>query len=223
MDSAAQGPSTDIRRKRDRQRRDPESLEGILAEGLVAHVGFVRDGHPVVLPYLYGVGDLGRGRELLLHGSTGGGLFLDAGAEGIPVCATITHLDSLVVATSTFDSSADYRSAVVFGRATVVPEDLKWDALRIVSEHLIPGRSDEIRDMTRKELAQTQVLRVPLDRASVKVRGAGIGDEGGEAPTVWSGVVPIAMRAGSPVPSAATEAEVPGSVTALVARLNDRE
>ncbi len=217
-------PSTEIRRKRDRQRRDPESLEGILDDGFVAHVGFLREGHPIVLPYLYGVGDLGRGQELLLHGSTGGGLFLDAGEEGVPVCATITHFDSLVVATSTFDSSADYRSAVVFGRATIVPDERKWDALRIVSEHLIPGRSEEVRDMTRKELAQTQVLRLSLEHVSVKVRSHGITDaaDDGEDHAVWSGIVPLALRAGEPVASAATVASVPASVAALVERLNGR-
>ncbi len=214
-------PSTTVRRKKHRQRFDAESLEGILAEGLVAHVAFVRDGHPVVLPYLYGVGDLGRGPELLLHGSTGGGLFLDAGEEGIPICATVTLLDSIVVATSTFESSADYRSVVVFGNATLVPDDLKWDALRIVSDHLIPGRNDEIRDMSRKELAQTQVLRVPLDHASVKVRGDGITDtaDDGEDHSVWSGVLPLALRAGDPVTSSATSAPVPPSVLGLAERL----
>ncbi len=217
-------PDTQVHRKRDRQRFDAESLERILADGFVAHVGLIRDGHPVVLPFLYGVGDLGDGggRQLLLHGSTGGGLLLDAREAGLAICATITHVDSLVLAVSTFDSSADYRSAAIFGTAAVVPAELKWDALRIISEHVVPGRTSEVRDMTEHEIRQTQVLRVPLDHASVKVREGGIDDapDDGEDHAVWSGVVPLALRAGAPATSAATNASVPDSVRALVARLS---
>lgn len=208
---------------RDRQRFDAESLDRILADGFVAHVGLVRDGHPVVLPFLYGVGDLGDGggRQLFLHGSNGGGLFLDARHDGVPVCVTITHIDSLVLAVSTFDSSADYRSAAIFGHARAVPAELKADALRIITEHVIPGRNAEIREMTHHEIRQTQVLCLPLDHVSVKVREAGISDgDDGEDHSVWSGVVPLALRAGVPVTSGATDAPVPGSVRALVARLN---
>ncbi|WIB12291.1 pyridoxamine 5'-phosphate oxidase family protein [Curtobacterium sp. MCPF17_052] len=168
-------PSLTVRRLRDRQQTDPEALRQVLAEGFVAHVGLVRDGFPIVLPFLYGVGDLGAGPVLLLHGSTGGGLFLDAGANGVPVSATITHVDGIVFARSTFDSSANYRSAMVVGRATVVPAELRADALRQVSDHLMPGRRAELREMTAKEVRQTQVLQLPLDAASVKVRAAGVG------------------------------------------------
>lgn len=133
-------PALTVRRLRDRQQTDPEALRQVLAEGFVAHVGLVRDGFPIVLPFLYGVGDLGAGPVLLLHGSTGGGLFLDAGAAGVPVSATITHLDGIVFARSTFDSSANYRSAMIAGRATVVPTEQRADALRQVSDHLMPGR-----------------------------------------------------------------------------------
>ena len=217
-------PDTRVHRLRERQRFGPEPLERVLADGFVAHVGFIRDGHPVVLPFLYGVGDLGdgRGRQLLLHGSNGGGLFLDAREAGVEVCVTVTHVDSLVLAVSTFDSSADYRSAAIFGHASAVPAELKADALRIISEHVIPGRNSEIRDMTHHEIRQTQVLRLSLDHASVKAREGGIADaaDDGEDHAVWSGVVPLAVRAGTPVTSQATEAPVPDSVRALVARLN---
>jgi len=137
---AADGPSLRVRRLRDRQSDDPGVLDAILAEAHVAHVGIVRGGHPVVLPFLCAVGDLGDGPVMLLHGSTGGGLFLDAGAEGVPVAATVTHLDGLVFARSTNDSSANYRSAMIAGRATVVPTDLRAEALWQVADHLMPGR-----------------------------------------------------------------------------------
>ncbi|WP_058727157.1 pyridoxamine 5'-phosphate oxidase family protein, partial [Curtobacterium luteum] len=223
-------PSLTVRRLRDRQHTDPEALRAVLAEALVAHVGFVREGHPIVLPFLCGVGDLGDGPVLLLHGSTGGGLFLDAGTDGVPVAATITHVDGLVFARSTFDSSANYRSAMIVGRATVVPEDLRAEALWQVSEHLMPGRRAEVREMTAKEVRATQVLQLPLDRASVKIRAAGVGEEpdDGEDHSVWAGVLPLALRAGDPLPgNISGDSPVDASVRQVASRLDrlatDRE
>ncbi|MGN8049917.1 pyridoxamine 5'-phosphate oxidase family protein [Curtobacterium sp. 22159] len=217
-------PSLAVRRLRDRQSHDPADLLAILAEGIVAHVGFVRGGHPIVLPFLCGVGDLGAGPVLLLHGSTGGGLFLDAGTTGVPVSATVTHVDGLVFARSTFDSSANYRSAMIVGNATVVPEALRPEALRQVADHLMPGRRAEVREMTAKEVRATHVLQLPLDRASVKIRAAGVGEavDDGEDHTVWAGVLPLAVRAGTPVPGDISgDAPVDRSVVALAARLDD--
>ncbi|MBA8991607.1 hypothetical protein FHW23_002876 [Curtobacterium pusillum] len=222
--AAPGGPSLTVRRLRDRQSHDPADLSAILAEAIVAHVGFVRGGHPIVLPYLCGVGDLGAGPVLLLHGSTGGGLFLDAGETGVPVSATVTHVDGLVFARSTFDSSANYRSAVVVGNATVVPDELRAEALWQVADHLMPGRRDEVREMTAKEVRATQVLQLPLDRASVKIRAAGVGEavDDGEDHTVWAGVLPLATRAGVAIPGDTSgDAPVDGSVRALAARLDD--
>jgi len=223
-------PSLTVRRLRDRQSHDPADLHAILAEALVAHVGFVRGGHPLVLPFLCGVGDLGAGPVLLLHGSTGGGLFLDAGADGVPVTATVTHVDGLVFARSMFDSSANYRSAMVVGTATVVPDELRVEALRQVADHLMPGRRDEVREMTAREVRATQVLQLPLDRASVKIRAAGVGEavDDGEDHTVWAGVLPLAVRAGRPLPGDISgDSPVDGSVRAAAVRLDrlaaDRE
>ncbi|AYG02764.1 pyridoxamine 5'-phosphate oxidase family protein [Gryllotalpicola protaetiae] len=221
-------PNLTIHRKRERQTDDPAVLDEILAEGQIAHVGVVRDGVPIVLPFLYGVGDLGdgRGRQLLLHGSTGGGLFLDAGEAGVPVSATITHLDGLVYARSLNDSSANYRSAMIYGRASVVPIERRLEALWLVGDHLMPGRRAGVREITPKELAATQVLRVPLDRVSVKVRHQGVGEatDDGEDHGVWAGILPLAVRAGSPITSAVTDAgvPVPADVTALAAALEAR-
>lgn len=221
-------PSLTVHRKRERQTDDPAVLDEILAEGRIAHVGMVRDGIPIVLPFLYGVGDLGdgRGRQLLLHGSTGGGLFLDAGETGVPVSATITHLDGLVYARSLNDSSANYRSAMIFGRAGIVPIEQRLEALWIVGDHLMPGRRADVREITAKELAATQVLRLPLDQVSVKVRFQGVGEsvDDGEDHNVWAGVLPLAVRAGEPITSAVTDAGVlvPADVTALAATLDAR-
>lgn len=221
-------PRLTVRRKHERQTDDPAVLDEILAHGLIAHVGMVREGLPVVLPFLYAVGDLddGQGRRLLLHGSTGGGLFLDAGAEGVAISATITHVDGLVYARSLNDSSANYRSAMIFGRATVVPLEQRMRALWLVGDHLMPGRRAGIREITAKELAQTQVLQLPLDRTSVKVRFQGVGEapDDGEDHAVWAGVLPLAVRAGEPITGAVTDAgvPVPDDVAARAAELDAR-
>lgn len=224
--STQPSPSMTVRRKRDRQITDPEVLRAILAEAMVAHVGMVRDGLPIVLPYLCAVGDLGDGPVLLLHGSTGGGLFLQAGTGGVPVAATITHLDGLVYARSTNDSSANYRSAMVFGRATLVAPELRSEALWQVADHLMPGRRAEVREMTAKEVAATTVLQLPLDTVSVKVRAAGVGEstEDGEDHDVWAGVLPLALRAGEPQTSPVTTpgTSVSDSVVALADSLASR-
>jgi len=206
---------TRIRRLPERQRTERAELYAILDAGLVAHVAFVRDGHPVVIPFLYARD----GDSLLLHGSTGGGLFLEP--EGVEVSVGVTHVDGLVFARSVFDSSANYRSVVVHGRAVAVPADEKEAALLVVSEHLMPGRWDEVRPSTRKELAATSILRIGLDRASVKVRAHGASEEpdDGEDRAVWAGVLPLSLVAGAPEPS--SDVAVPPSVKAAAARYVD--
>lgn len=222
-------PDLQVRRKSYRQSADPAVLEEILADGWVAHVALVRDGLPVVLPFMYAVGDLGdgNGRQLLLHGSTAGGLFRDADGSGVPVSVGVTHLDGLVLARSLNDSSANFRSAMIFGHAHVVPAELKQEALWLIGDHLLPGRRAEIRDMTAKELAATQVLRVGLDHTSVKVRFdnvLGEAPDDGEDHSVWAGVVPVALRAQDPVTSAGTEpgATVSASVGIVRSLLDER-
>ena len=203
---------TRIRRLPERQRTERAELYAILDAGLVAHVAFVRDGRPVVIPFLYARD----GDSLVLHGSTGGGLFL--APAGIEVSVGVTHVDGLVFARSVFDSSANYRSAVVHGRAVAVPAEEKEAALLVVSEHLMPGRWAEVRPSTRKELAATSVLRLGLDRASVKVRAHGPSEEpdDGEDRAVWAGVLPLALVAGVPAPSS----DVPPSVRAAAAKFS---
>ena len=209
---------TRIRRLPERQRTEREELHAILDAGLVAHVAFVRDGRPVVIPFLYARD----GDSLLLHGSTGGGLFL--APEGIEVSVGVTHVDGLVFARTVFDSSANYRSVVVHGRAVAVPADEKEAALLVVSEHLMPGRWDEVRASTRKELAATSILRIGLDRTSVKVRAYGASEEpdDGEDRAVWAGVLPLSLVAGAAEPSPSAGGPVPASVTASAARFRVR-
>lgn len=195
-----------ITRHPERQVTDRQVLYDVLDAGLVAHVGLVRDGLPVVLP----LGYARSGDTLLLHGSSGGGLLREA-AQGAPLAVTVTLLDALVFARSLLDSSMNYRSVMVRGTATVLTGEDQLDALTVLSEHLMPGRWDEVRPPTPRELAATMVLRLPLDQASVKVRasGAATAADDGEPRQVWAGVVPLAVQAGAPQPSPDTPAWVP--------------
>jgi len=129
----------------------------------------------------------------------------------------VTHLDGLVYARSLFDSSMNYRSAVVFGVPTVVADADKEEALRVVSEHLMPGRWAEVRDMTKRELAATLVLRLPLDEASVKVRAHGASEaaDDGDDRSVWAGVLPLQVTALAPETSDLTPTGTPVSAAAL--------
>lgn len=183
-----------VRRLPEKQVDDRGALNDLLDEALVAHVAVVRDGRPVLLPFACARD----GEHLLLHGSTGAGVLRLAAGE--PVAVGVTHLDGLVFARSLFESSMHYRSAVVLGVAEVLEGEAKAHALDVLSEHLMPGRGDEVRANSRKELAATLVLRVPLDRFSVKVsHGPADDPEDGESREVWAGILPLALRAGEPV------------------------
>lgn len=210
---------TRVTRLADRQVTDRDALHALLDEALVAHVAIVRDGVPVVLP----LGFARDGDSLLLHGSTGGGL-LRAAAAGAPITVAVTLLDGLVFARSLFDSSMNYRSAMITGVAQPVPPEEQDAALHLLSEHLMPGRWSEVRGTLRRELAATVVLRLPLAEASLKVRAAGASEslDDGEDRDVWAGVVPLRTAAGEPRPSVGTPASVPvpPSVVGTAARFD---
>jgi nitroimidazol reductase NimA-like FMN-containing flavoprotein (pyridoxamine 5'-phosphate oxidase superfamily) len=177
----------------------------VLDSGLICHFGVVSNGDPVVLPTAYGRA----GDTLYLHGSSANGAFW--AADGQRVCVTVTHVDGLVAARAVFSHSVNYRSAVIFGTATVVTdEDERWQALRIITDHLIPGRWAAARQPTAKEMAATSVLSLPLAEASVKIRtGMPIDEPGDEDLDVWAGVLPIAVAFGEPVPAANLRQEIP--------------
>lgn len=188
---------TRVRREPHRQVTDRAALHAILDEAVLAHVAVVRDGLPLVLPFAVARD----GDTLLLHGSSGaGGLRLGSGS---PVCVSVAHVDGLVYARTTFESSMRYRSAVIHGVAEVVADEDKEHALEVLSDHLFSGRTTEVRRPLRKELAATLVLRVPLESASVKVAAGPpeIDPDDVEPRTVWAGIVPLTVTAGEPVPS----------------------
>lgn len=195
----------------ERGSHDREVLDGILDEGLVAHVGIVEeDGRPVVIP----TGYVRDGDRLLLHGSKAGRL-MRALAAGRDACVTVTLVDGLVLARSGFNHSMNYRSAVVFGRARPVPDAGKEAALRTYMERLVPGRWDKLRPVTAKELAATEVVEFPLEEASAKVRSGGVKDEPLDLGwPVWAGVVPLGVRRSPAVPDTGVVQPVPqGLVT----------
>ena len=183
-----------------RQVTDRSVLHAVLDAGIVAHVALATDRGPVVLP----VGYARDGDRLLLHGSTGAGLLRQA-ADGAVIAVGVTLLDGLVYARSLFDSSMNYRSVVVFGHAVKLHGEEKLVALHRLSDKLMPGRWDEVRPPTKKELAATLVLQVALEEVSVKVRSGPPTDDEPvsehDAATVWAGELPLYVRAGAPVPA----------------------
>ncbi|WP_236239009.1 pyridoxamine 5'-phosphate oxidase family protein [Streptomyces sp. CC228A] len=189
-------------RARERASYDRELVHAILDEAYVCHLGYVRDGAPVVLPTLYGrVGD-----RLYVHGSTGSRPLRMAGgrsedAPGLAVCLTVTHVDGLVLARSAFHHSVNYRSVMVHGTAHQVtdPEE-KRIALDALVDHVVPGRSRDSRPADAKELAATAVLRLDLAEVSAKVRTGDANDEPEDLGLPhWAGVVPVAVHHGTPV------------------------
>ncbi|MFJ4788244.1 pyridoxamine 5'-phosphate oxidase family protein [Streptomyces sp. NPDC088794] len=187
-------------RSAERASYDKELVHSILDEGYVCHLGFVRDGAPVVLPTLYGrVGD-----RLYVHGSTGSRPLRMTGKAdpGLAVCLTVTHVDALILARSAFHHSINYRSVVVHGIAYDVtdPEE-KRAALDSLVDHVVPGRAADSRPANKKELAATAVIRLDLNEVSAKLRTGGVSDEPEDMPLPhWAGVVPLRKGYESPVP-----------------------
>jgi len=209
-------PRTTLHRLRERGRTDRADLDAIVEAGLVCHLGVVIDGAPVVLPTGYGrIGD-----TLYLHGSSANRSLLMA--AGQQVCVTITLLDGLVCARAVFHHSMNYRSAVIFGEARLVTGiEEKLAALRAVTDHLVPDRWAYARQPTRKELAATAVIALPLDEASVKVRTGGPKDDEEDYDSgIWAGVLPAALTFGQaePDPALTKDVPVPEHISALAGR-----
>lgn len=200
-------PRTQVRRKPTRQVSERDRALEVLRAGRVAHVGVVdADGSPRVIPVAYGLdGD----DWMLLHGSTASQLFKSL-ASGAPACATVTMVDGLVVASSSFNSSMNYRSVVVFGRCEVIDGAEKLDALNTLSEHLYPGRSVDFRELTEQELKATLIVRLPLHEMSMKVRADGVNeDDEDKDPRRWTGVLPVQAVFGQPQPAPHVQVPAP--------------
>jgi nitroimidazol reductase NimA-like FMN-containing flavoprotein (pyridoxamine 5'-phosphate oxidase superfamily) len=189
-------PRTRLVREAERGVYDRETAYRILDEGFLCHVGFVADGQPFVIPTSYGR----KGDRLYIHGSAASRMLRQM-KEGVPVCVTVTLLDGLVLARSIFNHSMNYRSVVILGKATPVDDPLeKVEALRLLSEHIIPGRWADARQPNERELKATLVMRVPIEEFSAKVRtGPPIDDEDDYSFPTWAGVVPLETVSRPPI------------------------
>ena len=189
-------PRTRVVREAHRGVYDRDTAYRILDEGFLCHVGFIADGQPFVIPTSYGRKDA----SLYIHGSAASRMLRQM-KGGVPVCVTVTLLDGLVLARSVFNHSMNYRSVVVLGKATLVDDaEEKIEALRLLSEHILPGRWADARQPNERELKQTSVLRVRIEEFSAKVRvGPPIDDEEDYSFPTWAGVVPLEMVAGKPI------------------------
>jgi nitroimidazol reductase NimA-like FMN-containing flavoprotein (pyridoxamine 5'-phosphate oxidase superfamily) len=192
-------PRTRVVREAHRGVYERETVYQILDEGFLCHVGFVADGQPFVIPTSYGRKDA----SLYIHGSAASRMLRQI-KDGVPVCVTVTLLDGLVLARSVFNHSMNYRSVVVLGKATLVEDaEEKLEALRLLSEHILPGRWADARQPNERELKQTSVLKLPIEEFSAKVRtGPAIDDEEDYAFPTWAGVIPLEITAGTPLDDA---------------------
>ncbi|HXV13167.1 MAG TPA: pyridoxamine 5'-phosphate oxidase family protein [Candidatus Krumholzibacteria bacterium] len=187
---------TRVRRLPKRGAYDRATIDAILDEGLVCHVGFVVDGQPFVIPTLHARD----GDRVLIHGSAASRMLRNLGA-GVDACLTVTLADQLVIARSAFHSSMNYRSVMLLGKARLIEEPrAKMDALRALVEHLIPGRWDDCRRPNAKEAKATWILELPIDEASAKIRtGPPIDDDEDYALDIWAGLLPLAKGFGKPI------------------------
>jgi nitroimidazol reductase NimA-like FMN-containing flavoprotein (pyridoxamine 5'-phosphate oxidase superfamily) len=199
-------PRATIRRRAGRADYDRPTIDAILDQGLVGHVGVAVGGQPYVLPVVYGRD----GDVVYLHGSPLSRLLAGL-ADGVPVCFTVTLLDGLVFARSAFHHSVNYRSVVVLGEARpVTGEDAKRTALNAVVEHIAPGRSGDARGPSDAELAATEVVELSLAEASAKIRtGPPVDAAEDYALDVWAGELPLSLAAGSPIADARSHAPLP--------------
>jgi uncharacterized protein len=212
-------PATDrvrVRRQPERGQYSRAAIEAVLDAALVAHVAFVHDGQPVCIPTLCARS----GDRVLVHGSSASRT-LRTLAGGVSACLTATVIDGLVLARSVFEHSVNYRSAVLLGSFTRVEgDDERMAAYEAFTEKLLPGRWDEARAPTELELRATDILAMPIDEASAKVRTGGPHDDDSEdaALDVWAGVLPLALHYGEPIPSPGLRAGIalPPSVLHLL-------
>lgn len=180
-----------VRQLKEKARYDEPTVHAILDAGLVAHVGFVDEGQPYVIPMLYARD----GDRIYLHGARKARI-AQLLASGLPVCVNVTLLDGVVAARSAFNSSMNYRSVVVFGAGRLLEDEgEQLRALRVLSEQVFPGRWDELRDPTDSEIRQTAVISLPIETATAKVAtGPPEDDDADYATPVWAGVLPVVTQ-----------------------------
>jgi uncharacterized protein len=202
---------TTVKRHPERGAYDRASIDPILDEALICHLGFVVEGRPFVIPTIHAR----EGDTLYVHGSPGSRM-LRAAKEGVDICVTVTLLDGLVLARSVYNHSMNYRSVIVLGRAREVTDrEEKLRAMQRVVEHVIPGRWNDARWPNHAEIKGTTILALPLDEASAKIRtGPPADDDADLELPVWAGVIPVGIRAADPVPDAGVDGPPPAYAAA---------
>jgi len=205
-----------LRRRPQRGAYDEATIFSILDATFLCHVGFVLDRQPFVIPTSFGRS----GRTIYVHGAAASRMLREL-STGLPVCVTVTVLDGLVLARSIFHHSMNYRSVVILGSATLCADEEKSRGLKVVSDHIIPGRWAEVRAPNAIELRATSLLKLEITEASAKIRqGPPIDDEEDHALGCWAGVLPLMLAPQEPVPDPrlATGIAVPDYVRAFPAR-----
>ena len=176
-----------VKRAPKRAHYDKETIYKILDAGQICHVGFIHNGHPVVIPTIYGRS----GNKVFIHGATVSRLIVEL-EKGIDISLSVAHVDGLILARSAFHHSMNYRSVVAFGVAKLVDDHGKNEALKVISDHLIPGRWEEVREPNTKELKATSVLEIAIDEASAKIRTGGpLDDKEDYELDIWAGEIPF--------------------------------
>lgn len=208
--SAAPSERTRLRRVHERGRYDRETIADILDAGALCHVGYVIDGQPYVTPTFH----WREGDHVYWHGSSASRALRSS--EDSNVCLTVTHMDGLVLARSAFHHSANYRSVMVLGKARKLNDRAqKLAAMRAFVEKLYPGRWDELRPVTEQEIKATNILYMPLDEASAKVRTGGpVDDEPDYDLPIWAGQLPLTTVAEQPIPCDRLPGNAPEPVAA---------
>lgn len=197
MEKPGSTPRTKLKRISHKASESVQDLYQILDQNLVAHVGIIFEGAPLVIPMAYGR----VGNRLYLHGSSGSRL-MRALSQNPEVCVSVTELTALKVARSTFNSGMHYRSVVIFGKAELVADEEKKGALDAISDSMIPGRVAEVRSSTKKELSATLIISVELDETSVKISTNEVDDDPEDlGKGTWAGIIPITTNVGEPIPA----------------------
>ena len=190
-----QSERSKIKRAPKRGHYDHETIYRILDDSQICHIGFVHHEKPVVIPTIFGRKD----DKLYIHGATVSRLIVEL-EKGIDVSLSVAHVDGLVLARSAFHHSMNYRSVVIFGKAKLVADHEKNEALKVISDHLISGRWEEVREPSTKELKATKVLEITIDEASAKIStGSPIDDAADYELDIWAGEIPYKQIALIPI------------------------
>jgi len=217
MSESLEGSRTRLRREPNRGNHERSVIYELLDSAPICHLGFIdEDGHPIVVPTIHARID----DQLYVHGSVASRMLKQL-AKGASVCCTITHVDGVVLARSTFWSSMNYRSVKVFGQSRLVTDENETErAINAIIEHVAPGRVSEVRPPTSSELRQTKIIAISIDEASAKVRTGDPNDDPNDLESdVWAGVLPLTTTFGDPLPAANLNGsiEIPESVKRLLA------